>query len=175
MSAIIKNEFSIEHSRTHIMHPMMSDTQHIKDIMYSYLICNMHNININKDHNMHNISINKDHISFIPNMDNIFRIISYIAIFLICIYASFMIYTIYLPYAYFILDIDGSQMHNTNYNTYEINNFYYTIWSIEYKTITDIEIQGRTIYLAYPIALIYISIALWAVLIGIISICSPRI
>jgi len=31
-------------------------------------------------------------------------------------------------------------MYNTNYYSYEINNFYYTIWSTEYKIITYIEI-----------------------------------
>ena len=170
LSVKIGNEFSIEHNITQITHPMMSDTQHIKDIMFSYMVCNK---NIQKDHNLHNIKNNMN-ISFIPNIDSIFRIVSYIAIFLICIYVSFIIYNIDILFN-IIQDIDGSQMYNTNYYSYEINNFYYTIWSTEYKIITYIEIQGKIIYLGYPIALINISIALWAVLIGIISICSPRI
>lgn len=56
----------------------------------------------------------------------------------------------------------------------EIFNFFYPTWPIEFKIITDIETQGITTYIAYPFAQILISIALWTVMIGVISICSPR-
>lgn len=57
----------------------------------------------------------------------------------------------------------------------DIYSYFYPIWSIEYLTITDIESQAILVYVAYPTAQIQISIALWTVMIGIISICSPRI
>lgn len=53
-------------------------------------------------------------------------------------------------------------------------NYFYPVWAIEFKNITDIETQGILIYVAYPFAQIQVSIALWTVMIGIISICSPR-
>ena len=56
----------------------------------------------------------------------------------------------------------------------EIFNYFYPTWAIEFKVITDIETQGVLIYVAYPFAQILVSIALWTVMIGIISICSPR-
>lgn len=59
-------------------------------------------------------------------------------------------------------------------NSLEIFNYFYPTWAIEFKVITDIETQGIIIYVAYPFAQIQISIALWTVMIGIISICSPR-
>ncbi|KAJ3389596.1 hypothetical protein HDU92_000959 [Lobulomyces angularis] len=78
----------------------------------------------------------------------------------------------------------------TNYSTYytliennilnssslpmDIYSYFYPSWSIEYKTITDIESLAILVYVAFPTALILISIALWTVMIGIISICSPR-
>lgn len=62
------------------------------------------------------------------------------------------------------------------FESYEVNtfNYFYTNWTIEFKTITDIETQGIMIYISYPIIQIQVSIALWTVMIGIISICSPK-
>lgn len=59
-------------------------------------------------------------------------------------------------------------------NFFEIYTYFYPTWAIEFQTLTDIEIFGILIYVAYPIAQIQISLALWIVMIGIISICSPR-
>lgn len=52
--------------------------------------------------------------------------------------------------------------------------YFYPSWVIEYKTLTDIESQAILIYVAYPTAQLLIGTALWTVMIGIISICSPR-
>lgn len=60
-----------------------------------------------------------------------------------------------------------------SYN-FSIYNYFYPNWTIEFKTISDIETQGIMIYISYPIIQIQISVALWTVMIGIISICSPR-
>lgn len=51
--------------------------------------------------------------------------------------------------------------------------FFFPNWAIEFKTMTDIETLAIGIAVAYPTALFLIGIALWAVLIGIISITTP--
>ena len=72
------------------------------------------------------------------------------------------------------------QVNNSNVNlksgfNFSIYTYFYPTWAIEYLTIPDIESQALLVYVAYPTAQIQISIALWTVMIGIISICSPRI
>lgn len=52
--------------------------------------------------------------------------------------------------------------------------FFYPSWAISFKTMTDIETLAIGIAVAYPIALYLIGIALWAVLIGVISITSSN-
>lgn len=71
----------------------------------------------------------------------------------------------------------ASTLYNISiqYGASDIYAYFFPIWAIEYKTITDIESQAILIYVAYPTALVQISIALWTVMIGIISICSPRL
>lgn len=59
-------------------------------------------------------------------------------------------------------------------NTGKIYTYIYPEWSIEYKTMTDIETLGYIGYIGYPIAQIQIAITLWAVQIGIISICTTK-
>lgn len=49
--------------------------------------------------------------------------------------------------------------------------YFNPIWSIEFKTIVDQDTLGQMTYMAYPTAQIQIGIALWAVQIGVISIC----
>lgn len=57
----------------------------------------------------------------------------------------------------------------------DIYSYNYPIWATDFKTITDIESQAIMVYVAYPAALIQVGISQWTVLIGVISICSPRI
>lgn len=57
---------------------------------------------------------------------------------------------------------------------YTISAYFYPVWAIEFISMTDLETQGIMAYVAYPAAQIQIGLTLWAVMIGIISICSPR-
>lgn len=66
--------------------------------------------------------------------------------------------------------INGGKQERTG----EIYTYIYPEWSIEYKTMTDIETLGYIGYIGYPIAQIQIAITLWAVQIGIISICTTK-
>jgi NADH:ubiquinone oxidoreductase subunit 6 (subunit J) len=47
-------------------------------------------------------------------------------------------------------------------------NYFYPAWSIELKTMSDLSTLANLIYVGYPTALIFIALALWVVLIGII-------
>ncbi len=58
--------------------------------------------------------------------------------------------------------------------TYTISAYFYPVWAIDFFNMTDLETQGIMTYVAYPAAQIQIGLTLWAVMIGIISICSPR-
>lgn len=73
--------------------------------------------------------------------------------------------------AYEFNNLFGRQL----FNTPRFYSYYSPKWSTDYVTITDIESQALQIYTGYPTAQIQISIAQWTVMIGIISICSPRI
>ena len=53
----------------------------------------------------------------------------------------------------------------------DIFNYMNTTWTTFYKDITDIESQGIMVFGTFSLAIILISIALWVVMIGIISIC----
>jgi NADH:ubiquinone oxidoreductase subunit 6 (subunit J) len=53
-------------------------------------------------------------------------------------------------------------------------NYFYPSWSIEFKTMTDIETLANILYVGYPIALILISVALWIVMIGIIKVVTVK-
>lgn len=52
-------------------------------------------------------------------------------------------------------------------------NYCYPSWTIEFKTMTDLETLANILYLGYPTALILIGIALWVVMIGIIKVTTP--
>ncbi len=58
--------------------------------------------------------------------------------------------------------------------TYHIYSYFYPIWAIDFINMSDLETLGIMTYVAYPVAQIQIGLTLWAVMIGIISICSPR-
>lgn len=51
-----------------------------------------------------------------------------------------------------------------------IVNYFYPAWSIEFKTMTDLETLANLLYVGFPTALILISVALWVVMIGIIKV-----
>ncbi len=57
--------------------------------------------------------------------------------------------------------------------TLHLVSYFHTQWGIEFKTMTDLENLGLIVYVGYPIALILLSVALWVVMIGVISICTP--
>ena len=61
-----------------------------------------------------------------------------------------------------------------NDNIYTISTYFYPVWAIDFISMTDQETQGIMSYIAYPAAQIQIGLTLWAVMIGIISICSPQ-
>lgn len=115
----------------------------------------INNFNLKSIVNLQSNNIEFNSIIF-KILNNIFTMLS-LTILLITLY---IIYNI-LPF-------------NNFYNTYEIVSYFYPIWAIEYKTMTDIESLGNLVYIAYPTALILIGIALWIVLIGIISLCTPN-
>nr|NP_150308.1 NADH dehydrogenase subunit 6 [Spizellomyces punctatus]AAK84237.1 NADH dehydrogenase subunit 6 [Spizellomyces punctatus] len=48
--------------------------------------------------------------------------------------------------------------------------YFFPAWSIEFKTMTDLETLANILYVGYPTALILISVALWVVMIGIIKV-----
>ena len=48
--------------------------------------------------------------------------------------------------------------------------FFYPSWSIEFKTMTDLESLANILYLGYPVSLLLIGVALWVVMIGIIKV-----
>ena len=50
-----------------------------------------------------------------------------------------------------------------------IANYLFPNWSIDFLTLTDISTLATMLYIAYPTALVLISIALWVVMIGIIK------
>jgi NADH:ubiquinone oxidoreductase subunit 6 (subunit J) len=49
-------------------------------------------------------------------------------------------------------------------------NYFFPSWSIEFKTMTDLETLAHILYVGYPTALILVSVALWVVMIGIIKV-----
>jgi NADH:ubiquinone oxidoreductase subunit 6 (subunit J) len=49
-------------------------------------------------------------------------------------------------------------------------NFFYPAWSIEFKTMTDLESLANILYVGYPLSLLLIGVALWIVMIGIIKV-----
>ena len=51
----------------------------------------------------------------------------------------------------------------------KIANYFFPNWSIDFLTLTDISTLATMLYIAYPTALVLISIALWVVMIGIIK------
>ena len=55
-----------------------------------------------------------------------------------------------------------------------VTTFFYPSWAMEFKTMTDIETLAIGISVAYPTAQYLIGLALWAVLIGIISITTHK-
>jgi|SRR5689334_19920501 len=55
-------------------------------------------------------------------------------------------------------------------NKNRVVNYFYPAWSIEYKTMTDLETLANILYVGYPTAFILISVALWVVMIGIIQV-----
>lgn len=61
-----------------------------------------------------------------------------------------------------------------NDNIYTIYTYFNPVWAIDFISMTDQETQGIMSYIAYPAAQIQIGLTLWAVMIGIISICSPQ-
>jgi hypothetical protein len=50
-----------------------------------------------------------------------------------------------------------------------VANYLFPNWSIDFLTLTDISTLATMLYIAYPTALVLISIALWVVMIGIIK------
>lgn len=63
-------------------------------------------------------------------------------------------------------------INNPIFNGHPVVSYFYPSWTTEFRTITDIQTQAYTVYVAYPVALIQIGIALWATLIGIIAVTS---
>jgi NADH:ubiquinone oxidoreductase subunit 6 (subunit J) len=57
-----------------------------------------------------------------------------------------------------------------NWSDDSIYNYFFTIWSNHIFSLTDIQIIGYLIYLAYPLSLILMSYLLWLILIGILII-----
>ena len=51
-----------------------------------------------------------------------------------------------------------------------IVNYFQSSWSLEYKTMTDIESLAIMIYVTYPLGLLFIGVTLWVVMIGVIRI-----
>ena len=82
------------------------------------------------------------------------------------IHNNFPMKYIFLQFIFIINFI--SQMIQIKENIYT---YIYPIWSIDYKTMYDIETFGHIIYIGHPIIQILIGIILWIILIGIISIC----
>lgn len=68
----------------------------------------------------------------------------------------------------FIIIISTISIYLTSSNSFVI--YHYPSWFTIYKNMTDIETLGYMIYVAYPSALIFLSILLWSVLIGVIKI-----
>jgi NADH:ubiquinone oxidoreductase subunit 6 (subunit J) len=61
-------------------------------------------------------------------------------------------------------------MSSSLINNQMVVNYFLPAWSIEFKTMTDLETLANILYVGYPTALILISIALWVVMIGIIKV-----
>lgn len=154
----------------------------IKYLIFSYFYYKK-NINILKNINIFNKENKQQYSFFIPyfnevNKKNNQELYINLSIFLLSFFIIILpifLTIYYMPIGSYVSDNNITMSLNILDSEINIYNYIYPSWFIEYKTITDIENQAIIIYVAYPTALILISLTLWTVMIGIISICSPRI
>ncbi len=115
------------------------------------------------------------HISPIKKQSTVFNFqsllpsVSFNYILLLAFFLFFIISALFLlTFSSLESSAPGSALFSSGLSS--ISTFFYPSWAIEFKTMTDIETLAIGIAVAYPTALYLIGLALWAVLIGIISI-----
>lgn len=75
-------------------------------------------------------------------------------------------------YTFELINSTTTYIGHSQFSMTPIVTYFYPSWAVEYQTMTDIQTLAYIVYLAYPLALIQIGIAQWAVMIGIIAVTS---